>query len=375
MPVQKTTSSLLVKYGSRLTQAAEKFKESEPEIVGGDLPAGINGIAQLKECRFAVVKEGKKSAGEVYFYAMGVVQKPDVHDGIPVKGQQTRIMEMICDTPESGGKRKTLEDHVKWVTDQLKMLNGPDFDPNLFSADRLESTAALLAKAKPYFRFRTWKGEKATEGKYKDKEPRVVHIWEGIVDYNPAEATSEEQDDTGPATAPARASVNGVGKKPGKMAVAAPREPADADVPDDVDQDQEPTTEPGDGKEFNEFADLDTVAQEAQDGDEDAQAKLQELAVQYGVPEKKVAKADSWADVVELIVAAHKEKGGEEEEEESFKVGQVAKYHPLDKNKKPSLKAVDVDILAIDREKETATLKNLGDGRTLYKNVPLASLK
>ena len=147
-------------------------------------------------------------------------------------------------------------------------------------------------------------------------------------------------------------------------------------------------------EESTDEVDLDALAEVADGDDEDAASeaseKLTALALEAGVDKAKVKKADNWASVVEMIREAQGEAGeeetAEEEEEESDakipEKGENYYYTVLDSkgkpiigaNKKPK-KPVEVEVIAVDKAKETVTLKNLDDKKTLYKNVPFDQLK
>ncbi len=185
MAVQKAKSGLAAKLGAKGHSAVETHKNDETVFQGGgELPAGIeNGIAQIVECKFDIVKEGD-SKGEYYFYAGGVVVSPKsimTDDGeFPVEGMRTSITEPLYDTPSRS--RKTVDDHLAWILNELRKLG---VDTSEVSLDNLEETAAAIKESGTTFRFRTWQG-KATE---EYPNPRVNHQWAGAVDY---EVSSEE---------------------------------------------------------------------------------------------------------------------------------------------------------------------------------------
>jgi hypothetical protein len=82
MPGQKGKSGFLAKHGDRMRKAFDAHKGDETEYSSfGDLPAGVEGVAQLVECRLTQVKEGKKNAGEWLFYAAGAVKQPAEFEG------------------------------------------------------------------------------------------------------------------------------------------------------------------------------------------------------------------------------------------------------------------------------------------------------
>ena len=63
MPAKVTQSGLLKKYGGRIDAAVKKYADAEPNYGFQRLPGGItNGIAQLVECGFGKVEQGKANA-------------------------------------------------------------------------------------------------------------------------------------------------------------------------------------------------------------------------------------------------------------------------------------------------------------------------
>jgi hypothetical protein len=362
MPKQTGKSPLLAKLGSKLEKAVTKHSTDETEFdTGGNLPAGIEGgVAQLNECCFKQIAAGKTNAGEFMFYASGIVVAPQDHNGVPIVGLRTQISEVVCDTPTRS--RKTVDEHVEWILNEMRKLG---LDTSDVSAENLEEAAAQLKEAAPFFRFRTWKGQPAKSGPYKGKEPMTNHVWQGACEYQgegtPDDATKDETGDS-----------------------------------------EEETPEPE-----NAELDLDALAKAADKGDEDAQVQLEEAAEEAGVPKKKVDAAKKWKEVAALIQAAQasedeeedEDSDDEDEEEESEdedteeesedeeededeedeeedeeeevepEVGGAFDYTPKGKRK-----PVSCEVVALSKSKKTVTLKNLDDGKTLYKGVPWASL-
>lgn len=360
MPVQRGKSSLLAKYGAKLREAAEKHRNDEVDFGNlGELPAGIEGgIAQLQEAKFAQYKKGDM-VGEWYFMATGVVREPKEFSGQRIENARTQIgPEPVCDTPKRS--RETMDEHIGWIQNELKKLG---VSSENLAADDLESAAAAITAAAPYFRFRTWKGEPTKEF----PNPRVNHQWNGVCEY------SENAD---------RINTSGI-----DGAVAAPSANG-ADVA------------AGNGAGFNEFGDLDSLAQAAQDGDDNAIEQLTKMALDAGISEETVNDAKTWSDVVQLITAAgasEEPSDGETTEGEADadddtedneteeaagpktndpKVGDVFKYHPIDsKTNRPVKKHVQVEVTAIDKAKKTVTLRNLEDNKRTYKGVKFDNLE
>jgi hypothetical protein len=421
--VMKGKSELLAKYGDRLRKAFDKHKNDETDVGNfGGLPEGIEGgVAQLVECKFDKVRAGKDNAGEWYFTARGVVKSPLTHNGHRVYGLQTSIIEPLYDTPTRA--RKTVDEHLAHILNQMRLLGADTADMGI---EDLEETAAALKEAAPHFQFRTWKGGKQTEGKYKDREPRVQEMWGALVEWN--------EDDEGGGEAVSGPAVEGAPVGPGGKAVVsngatgtaadtAPRRPATgaadttlargpsskagartaAPPPPPADEDVAGGEEPSGGPEFG---DLDSLAEAAGAGDEAAEDQLTALALKAGLTQEFVEEADSWQTVVQAILEASgppdEEGEGDSESEESGdadedtgdeegdggeeaavevrpepKVKQAVRFRPPDKKAggKPSRRAVECTITAVYRSKRLADLKSLDDPTKVYKNVSWDALE
>jgi hypothetical protein len=317
MPVKRTTSGLFGKLGAKLATAVEAHREDEIVLAGGiDLPAGIDfGIAQLVDCKFSVYKEGDNK-GEYFFYAAGVVMSPEeITDGngsmIPIKGLRTQIgPEPICDTPKAMGKKKTLDDHVKYVTDELRKLGAEGAE---LSGENLEATANALKETKPFFRFRTWKGEKTDAF----PNPRVNHDWRGVCEYTDSGDSGVEDE------SPEATEEEAVEEKP--KSTSTPTSAPKAST-----KGKPSTPEPEESDE-DEFA---LLAARADSGDDDedtqeAQRALDSQAKLFNIPKKKVDAAANWTEVADLIREASAKDEKPEAEEEATEEGETVDYDTL----------------------------------------------
>ena len=355
MPKQVSTSSLAARIKAKAKKAFDTAKTAEPTYdTGGNLPTGIEGgIAQLVDCCVKKIKEGKSNAGELMFFAAGVVVSPEEVNGVHIKGLRTSIMEPLYDTPTRS--RKTFGEHLDWVMNEMKKLGA---DLSEVSEDELEGVMADLKEANPYFRFRTWSGSKqeivkdGNKWKVGDKtypseaaakaanpfagrEPTVNHTWsgnKGLEDYMSDEPEGAVVDET----------------------VEEPAEEA-----------EESAAEEGDGN------DLSTLAEQADGGDEDAQRELEKLAKDADVDAANIA---TWAEVAEAIQAASgsgEEAESEEEAEEEPTIpvkGDVYSFKAKGKKR-----AVDHEVVAVLPKAKTVTLKNLDDG-SLVKGIAWSEL-
>lgn len=401
MAKSKVSGGLVSKLGMKARQAVEAHKNDETVISGGgDLPAGIElGIAQLATCKFGVYEKGDMK-GEYFFMASGIVISPKKHEGIPVQGLRTTIgPEPICETPNRS--RKTVEDHIAWVLNEMRKLG---VDTSELTADDLETTAQALQETKPHFRFRTWAGEPTKEY----PNPRTNHQWSGVVDYEEAEEEAEDE-------------------------VVDNTEEEEA-AEEEVEEEVEETEEEEASEEAEEEVDYLELGRQADKKDTDAEAQLAEKALEVGIEQDDIDSAKNWVAVAKMVIAAieasgEEEEAGEEEAEDLDALGaaadesdgdaidrltQLAEENGLDPNDgesypdwatlataigeaqgvegeveeeaeeeeaaepavgevwyykpKGAKKAVECEVTLVG--KTTVNLKNLDDGKTVYKGVP-----
>ena len=373
MVMQRGKSAFAAKLGGKLANAFEAHKNDETEFsIGGELPPLENGIAQLVECKFDRVKEGKDNAGEYYFYAAGVVVSPtEVKDFGKVEGLRTSIVEPLYDTPQRQS-RKTVDEHIAWMMNELRKLG---IDTSSMSHDDLEPTVAALKEAKPYFRFRTWKGQPSAQY----PEPRVNHVWGGITDWTPPEDSSGVDDQTGEVqeeVPPSKTNKPTTATKP-----PATAKPAATTSKPPVTKTTKAT--PG---AYTDDGDLESLVERANGQDEAAQGELAQLAEKAGWTEEQVGDASSWEEVREMIESGGPptgDDGGETTEDEPPQTeeepepeaavpekGDVYHFTPIDaKTRKPGKKTFVCEVTNVDSKKKTVQLKNLDDAKTVYKDV------
>lgn len=409
---QQTGKSELASLASQLREAHSKAKGKEVSTdTGGRLPAGImGGVAQLDDIRIAKVKEGGKNAGKLQFIAAGIVKEPPEHKGIPVRGMRTSIIVPLYATPDR--KTKTVQEHYDTVMNYVSNLAGHEKITDAVSPDNIEKTMKELAASKPHFRFRTWQGNKQDvreiKGKwflvnvdandkvvgnpirgpwsneqlaraacpYAGREPLTNEVWGSLVNYSDngkSEEEAVEEDET-------TATTEGEGSEEEVF--------------------EEPTTE---GETMEETADLDELLAAVQ-GDEpgasQAERKLVELAGQVGISKEQVLGAPDWDSVIAMIregqgagteeeTTETEEEEAEEEEETTEEEtvtppakGDTVKYtiQVRVKNKKTGKmtqkdKTLDAEVMTVNAKAQTVTLKNLEDGKTLYKDVPWDKLE
>lgn len=320
--------SRMLKKGGREAFDAHKANETNYGK-GGNLPPGITGgVAELVDCRFGQYKKGVDQ-GENFFIAAGVVKEPLTHNGIRIEGLHTQIIEPLCDTPRL--TRKTLNEHFKWVVNELQKLSADTSELNL---EDLEGVAQALAEGGIHFRFHTWIGDKQTSGPYKDLEPRTREEWDGACEYEESEESEGVVDNT----------------------------------PDVEEEEDEQSSLLG-------------LAELADNGDEAAQLGLTKHAESVGLDPDEY---ETWAELAEAISPDttgedeeaeeedDEESEDEEEEEEEEHVpekSEVYWYKPPKKKKKK-----ECVCTAVFHKKRTCNLKNLDDN-TVYKTVPWDKLE
>lgn len=353
MPVQSAKSSLLAKYGAKLDSAAKKHAADPVEYGVMRLPPGINnGIAQLHDCKFAQVAPGKNNAGEWYFRATGVVITPKsvLVDGIevPVEGQQTSVMEMICDTKTQTGKVTTLEDHVANIQNELKKL-GASADDLAQGAAALEMIAKALEESKPYFKF-------STSLRKAQNASQTDGIWEnwygvkGLENFVPQGAAdpSSGVQDSGTDSSTNGHSTDGGGEGTpdsdlGQANLEALVTLAEGD----------PTGESEDGN--------------------NAIQQLKELALAAGLSEDQITNSESWTVLGQLIidsgnpsdqptVPADPESGSVFH----YKIRDAKTKQPVkDLKTKQDKKPVECEVVSSDPKTKTVTLKDLATQKVL----------
>lgn len=418
MPKQTGTSQL----SALSTQLGAVYRKRAGTQTAADtgmrLPAGIqNGVAQLKTCHIVAVKEGGKNAGKLQFYADAVIKSPAKHEGTPVLGLLTRTIIPLYDTP--GRTKTTAADHYDTVMETVTRLLGKDQIGEEVSPENIEATMLRLTKAKPHFRFRTWVGNKqviaqGSDGKWRvydeDKNgsrtlsKRVTGVWssqEAAIKGNPYAGRDPMVNEVWGSVVEfsADASANG---HPGVVDETAATE---EDFPETGGEESAAEDESVDLEELVKMAEGTGKQAEA------AEERFLALAEAVGIDEDTVRQADSWSQVAKMIEEAsspgapteteedeedeeeddesteevdeeeEEEEDEEEEESDEPSVGDVVDHtvevvvvNKKTKKKTRQKKKVSCEITAVNAKKETATLKNLDDGKTVYKDVPWGDL-
>lgn len=375
MPSQTVKNGLFKKLGTKLTSAVKKHAHDEINYGRVDLPPGIkNGVAQLTKCYFKQYENGDNK-GEYYFRAEGVVVKPKevaTQDGsMKVEGLTTSIMMPVCETKNSKGETKSIEENAAKVINEMKKL-GADADEMAESPENLEEIAAALQEAKPYFKFTTSAGKTTKEF----PNPRTWENWNGIIEDFDPDTSDDVEDETGDQEEAADVEEEEAPKaKPGKKPTSkAPKEDEPAD-----DEEAEETEEEGD--------DLAALAATADDSDDDghqaAQKKLATLAKAAGISQKKIDDANSWTHLAGQIQKAQgteeeaeevEDETAEEDEAEEEEAYTPAKDDIVKYKSKKDKKPMEYEVVASYKKTSTCDLKSIDDGKTVHKNIKWADV-
>lgn len=414
MAANVTQSALLKRLGPKFEQAFQSAKGEVLEV-RRDLPGGIkNGIARLVDCKFDEHKDGANK-GKVFFYAAASVLEPaffnDGHRSFKIEGLRTSITEPIYDTPNRS--RKTLEEHAQWVTKMLGLLYGrplTDFNEGTDMAD----VVALLLEEQPFISFETstlpqakavqkgksWfvvqngradVGPFATQEALKEKfpniggDPMIYHSWGGRVDYTSVVTEAVQDNSTlptngsPPETEAARVTNRLLPRGVQRSTTQVP-EPSPAEEPEivgDIDPSQ-----------FDEFGDLDSLAERADAQDAKAQDQLKAIALKAGISEEDFDASKTFQDAKEMILNVGKTDGGEERIEEGSEgepepeprtikkediwMYQVPTFDGKTKRWLPAKKAVECEVMSVNVKERTCTLKVLDTGKIVSTAVDKA---
>lgn len=353
MPVQQgKVQGVLASLGKEFAQALENNKSADTAgTFNSGLPGGIEGgVAQIVSVRFDVFKDGENK-GKAAFFLQGIAALPKEHNGTPVAGKRVMVSEPIFATPNR--KRKTVGEHAEFIQAIVKELLGPNFKPELVTASNIESACQFITKAKPFFYFSTFLGQKQTTGPYANREPRVNTMFQGAKGLENFRLNG----DSNPATS--------------AIVDDSPVDDDDAGGDDQDDVDSAPVAEQGGNADADGgLEELANIADDSTDDDAVAEAeeKLIAFADQAGVSEAERKKAKNWAAVVALINAkntpapapAASDNGADfvptKGEVYGFKVG--------GKGKK-----IRVSITSVSKKNKTVDLLNAADKTTTYEDV------
>lgn len=403
MPAQRSKSAFAAAMGSKYLASFNKHKDEDTVLGGGgfsNLPGGINnGVARLKSAEIRQIPKGRTDEGKWQFFAVATVLRPREH-----LNDNTFISIPLYDTPTRA--RKTFDENFDYLLKQLRVLG---VDTASIDPHAIEDSLQELVDQAPCFKFRTWQGEPATEGKYAGKPALVNHYWDNGLCDEPVDDDDGVEDGTAEATAPSRngRTQTGGGRR--------------QEVAEAFNEFEESQAEEGDAEDTVAGDDLDALAEKAEVDDDDdpevldARDKLLAAATDAGIDDDTAARTEPWSALVDLIREAQEagsEAAVEEEEEEpappprSSPTGAARKAtatkapakfqqragaapakaatpvagnayfaRPTDpRTKRPARTPVEVEVTKVDARTKTVDCRNLDDGKTLYRGVAWSAL-
>lgn len=411
MPAQQGTSILAKALGAKakdLGKGVAKAREAPINFGMTRLPPGLDCVCKLQDIGFKLYgadAKDKTKVGKPYFHATGVIVSPRtaVVNGqeLLIEGKLTRIMPIDCFDSTKDGKVTTAYDKFfgdRGVCNEMKKLQ-PDCLENIGEdVTALEDVCAAMVAADPPIHFNLTTSKRAARPYLDPKTKQMVQgeegVWEnwnGAVEFSSNGQASHVEETV------EEVPVDEVGDGGGEAAEEVVEEPAADEVPEEP-QD-EPAVEgmPTDVEALTALAaicDEAGAAQKAgkkmtkQKADDAAAAELQlrEAATAAGISVEDFDGAESFALVVDYIVAAGQqvEEAATEEtpaepepEPEPFKpvVKGVYGYQLLDKSGKPvkgkdgkPLKPLQCTVTRVDAKKESADLVG-PDKKTKYLGV------
>ncbi len=294
---------------------------------GGEMPAGVNGIARLSAAKVDAYKKGENT-GELFLYLAGICEQAQTGFEMCV-GNRTSLTLPLCATKgATADKNKTAEENqFDALTEIAKLLGIKTVgELNVRTGRDIANYCEALVKAKMRFKFSTSAGKVTPQYKV----PRIFHNWSGLVKSSP----------TAPAT-------NGQAQSAG--------------VQDNTAAMQTPIS--GDGEDWT------AIGEAAVNDDTDAQVKITEAAEKYGVA-AQVNDAKSWSDAAALVAQAA--GGGAAPAAEAPEGDDATEWKP-EKGKLVTLKPpkakneCECEITAVFSE--TVTLRRTKDNFT-FKGVP-----
>jgi hypothetical protein len=183
MPPVKGKSSLfdkLKKEGLNTKVHQESAEKDTTLSSGGDVPAGVTGVAQLIKCVIDEYGKDTKNPGKPYLHLRSVVISPKEHNGTPIDGLQ--ISKRIDLFTKTGANGKSFAEQWDKAMAQLRTLG---LETKGTSEEELiNNLLPALEQSGVVHRFNSWGGDVATEGPYKGKP--------GIINYNFGKPVSSE---------------------------------------------------------------------------------------------------------------------------------------------------------------------------------------
>lgn len=370
MSAQQSTSELFarVAQGGRIKAAVEAHKNDDLNVGFVDLPEFNTGVAKLVRCEFY------NKDGVLKFRAVGQIDAPMyAAGGVPLRGLETTMFGQITEA--------SYDADVKQVTGIIRQLVGQEkFDALLrayANSDTgydlvkvVEAVQAWTLKEPIYFRCSN-KFEENKSGKTdKNGKPYPGRCWErwqlAIPGYVPMA--------TAPPVTP-KPSANGANGAHAPAPVVSPQPGVNTNTAPWTERAKpvEPSKPP---EEYSlvsgDEPDWDVIALQA-DADAESCNLLYGAAAKLGYTEDDCTLAESYAQVAGWVKSGVKKGGTAVAEVVGPKVGQTAKYYPLDpkdESKTRRLKrGVMCAVAAVDSSDKTLTLRSLADSERAWPGV------
>lgn len=396
MPVQQM-SSFAGRLGARVAEASAEHKGKPIDTGNRRLPGGIkNGIAKVQSAytKQQMEDKGVCPKGESFFRISAAVIIPKEFNGVKTEGIVISKIIPLCDippkvTPEYTTEGSTFSQNWKEFRDLMwelgvKEPSGPQYDitPQMTEQQKIAASlqieayyqAAMRALVDPSrpptlisFSTRSWKPPKRpneTDEQYRNREPLIFEDWHGLAD--PSKVTHD------PASMVTQLAN-------GQVTHSAPSEPFE-EPPRGV---QMPETQPEEPADIaDEVASLVEVAMADPNGETEdgaaASARLEDLAWQNGWTREQTDKASDWSVVGDMAISKPTQPAVEPPAAPTppaggtttISVGYKAKFRkrtkagePLKNSKGEPLPPTEVEVVTVDHENKTCTVKTIKDGK------------
>lgn len=321
---------------NRINASLNAHKDDEIKTGIVSLPSGIkSGIAELKQCYF------KSDDKKTWLRAMAVIQAPETHNGIPIKGLQTSIMVSIG----HDATEEEFDKAINRIREELCKLAGTNLFEKGGNFD-LMAIAKAIENAHPMIRFSTSdriaQQDNPAKGVKRGDVTGMWENWHGVVSgWKPA-ATAN-----GPKT--------GVVEKPSANGHAKTLTEAKKSA------EPEPDT-------FRDDEDLDSLGRRAAK-DTKVQDRLRDMAKELGYTEEDLDNAPDYMTVVGWIKGGQKDTDSGTTSGPKYEKGNPVSYAPPDPKDETGtkrLKKVDCEVLSVNKTKKVYTICRLDDRKKKY---------
>ena len=349
-----------------------------------NLPPGISGgIAQFTEGKFGEYKSGTNQ-GEMFCRLAGVVVSPkefpyrkrSFENGkivtdpaliVRVVGLQTSIMIPLCQTKNAKGEYTEVDEHAARLMNELRKLGAEEMDIPEDDDEAMEAIQEVmdgLAEEGVYFKFSTSAGTPTQE--YPTE--RTWENWygnKGLEDYAPDDAEDNEVVEADDEEAEAEEEE----AEEEEVEEEESEEETEEEVEEEVEEEEAEEEEEHDNEALAKLADAWEKKGRKGPGADAAEA-LTERATGCGLDPDEYP---TWKKLAEAIEGAGKSTEDDEEEEEAEEEGEEESAPPAKGDvgmfkPKGAKKAVEVEIMSVNKKDQTCSVKRLDDGK-LFKGI------